>query len=163
MPEFHNKKRQGGNQYINRTESKSHNYSFEENDFAEVKAIKIDEIANIKGKEFATLTDNKGRKLIKTNQIRNFFSHFNTIRNEFKKLKIINQSIEELDSSLILIKPKLAYAKGRNKGLEPFQQLMFEVIDKVYKSSDKDKAYTNFFEFVEAIVAYHKYYGGEDN
>ncbi len=162
MPEFQNKERHGGNQYINRTEYESHNYSFKKNDFAEVTAIEIDEIANIKGKEFAKPND-KDRKPIKTNQIRNFFSHFNTIKNEFKKLKISNQPIEELDSSLILIKPKLAYAKGRNKEIEPFQQLMFEVIDKVYKSSDKDKAYTNFFEFVEAIVAYHKYYGGKDN
>jgi CRISPR type III-A-associated protein Csm2 len=39
---------------------------------------------------------------------------------------------------------------------------MFEVIDKVYKSNNKEKAYENFFEFVEAIVAYHKYYGGKD-
>ena len=127
---------------------------FIENDFSMVTAENINAIAYKKGKEFA--------RNIKTNQIRNFFAHINTIRNEFKNLKLNKSSFDQLDSSLILVKPKLAYAKGRNKEVEPFQILMFETIDKVVKSKNKEKAYTNFFEFVEAIVAYHKYYGGRE-
>ncbi len=144
---------QGGYQGGNKNESEPYRPSFNKTDFADVTALEINEVADKKGKEF---------KPIKTNQIRNFFSHFGTIKNKYKTLKINNQPIDQLDTNLILIKPKLAYAKGRNPVVEPFQSLIFEVIDLVYNSKNKEKAYINFFEFVEAIVAYHKYYGGKD-
>lgn len=127
---------------------------FNELDFAEVTAEKINKIADAKGKEFA--------QNIATNQIRNFFAHINTIRNDFRNMQLNNTSFNQLDSSLILVKPKLAYAKGRNSSVEPFQKLMFETIDKVVISKNKEKAFANFFAFVEAIVAYHKYYGGRE-
>ena len=146
-------RQQGGYQHRDRNEPEPYRPSFNKTDFADVTALEINEVADKKGKEF---------KPIRTNQIRNFFSHFNTIKNEYKIIKINKQPIEQLDTSLILIKPKLAYAKGRNLAVEPFQRLIFEVIDLVYNSKNKEKAYNNFFEFVEAIVAYHKYYGGKD-
>lgn len=142
-----------GNNF-NDSKKGNHNEVFTEKDFALVPAERINEVADMKGHDFS--------QKINTNQIRNFFSHFNTLRNEFKQRKITKMEFQELDASLILIKPKLAYAKGRNRKVEDFKELMFEVIDKVYKSNNKEKAYENFFEFVEAIVAYHKYYGGKD-
>lgn len=155
MPHYPNQgHNQEANQGRNRNESEPYRPAFNKTDFADVTAFEINEVADKKGKEFYK---------IKTNQIRNFFSHFNTIKNDFKILKIKKQPVESLDASLILIKPKLAYAKGRNPVVEPFQRLLFEVIDLVYSSKNKEKAYNNFFEFVEAIVAYHKYHGGKDN
>jgi len=145
---------QSGNQNRNRTESEPYRPSFTKNDFADATAMEINEIADKKGKEFA--------RNIRTNQIRNFFAHINTLRNDFRNMQLSKLSYDQLDGSLILVKPKLAYAKGRNRNVEPFQQLIFETIDKVVISKNKEKAYINFFEFVEAIVAYHKYHGGRE-
>lgn len=136
---------------------------FTEKDFAEVTAEKINRIADAKGREFA--------RNIKTNQIRNFFAHINTIRNDFKNLKLSkSKNYNQLDSSLILVKPKLAYAVGRTNRNEKvhymnFQQLINQAIDLTINTPEEKKknAYENFFAFVEAIVAYHKYYGGQEN
>ncbi len=104
---------------------------------------------------------------IKTNQIRNFFSHINTIQMKYKKKK---QYHEDIDKDLILLKPKLAYAAGRQKQgsseqdiYKLFTKLLSKAIDGVRDSKEKDKAIENYFAFVEAIVAYHKYHGGKDN
>lgn len=112
---------------------------------------KIDEKASEEARKYVS---------IKTNQIRNVFTHINRIRTKFRKSKVYNEDIER---ELILLKPKLAYAKGRHKEVGPFQEFMFTIIEGVTKSEKKKDAIENFFALCEAIVAYHKFYGGKDN
>lgn len=120
-------------------------------DLSEASAELINKIADEKGKEFTK---------IKTNQIRNVFSEISSIRAKFKQNKIWNDDIE---TSIILLKPMLAYAAGRNPAVNPFQKLMFNAIDAVIKSKDREKALGNFLSLVESIVAYHKFYGGKES
>jgi CRISPR-associated protein Csm2 len=121
-------------------------------DLATASAELINKVADEQGADFA--------KKIKTNQLRNVFSEITLIRTKFKQNKSWNEDIEK---SLILLKPKLAYAKGRNKEVEPFQKFMFNSIDSVIRSKDKNKALSNFFDLVESIVAYHKFHGGKES
>lgn len=93
-----------------------------------------------------------------TSQLRKFFG-------EVKRQQLI-----DFDSTkFAMLKPKLAYAVGRAKQnakkknnqyqyqkIEDFYVVMEDAIDKVLKSSDKDKAFRNFTTAFEAIVAYHK-------
>lgn len=85
-----------------------------------------------------------------TSQIRKIFS-------DIKKLK----SYEKNKSELILLRPKLAYIAGRHgrraKGVKDLQ----EVIDACVKQIKDDSSFKNFQSFFEAILAYHKYYGGD--
>jgi len=63
------------------------------------------------------------------------------------------------ENRLHLLRPKLAYAAGRHKkiqGVLGFQKL----IDKAIQMTGKEN-YKNFRNFVEAIVAYHRYHGGD--
>lgn len=102
---------------------------------------------------------------VKTNQVRKFFSNISSMRTHFKQIKdwgIDSIELKNLKRELILLKPNLAYSKGRHKELEDFQNTMFKVIDSVDIANDSKLAFENFFFFVEAIVAYHKYYGGKD-
>ncbi len=122
-------------------------------DLAEISASKIDEWANEKGSEYA--------RSIKTNQIRNVFSHINLIKTKFRNNN--NAYNDEIETSLVLLKPKLAYAAGRQNQIKPFQRFMFEIIDSVVRSKHPEKAIENFFYLVEAIVAYHKFYGGKES
>lgn len=60
---------------------------------------------------------------------------------------------------LLLLKPKLAYQarKERGRGVEILKQVLVPAIDAV----DNDKAnFQRFVDFFEAILAYHKAYGG---
>ncbi len=58
---------------------------------------------------------------------------------------------------LQLLRPKLAYAAGRHKGkVLEFQKLLDWTIQQTNENN-----FNNFRYFVEAIVAYHRYYGGK--
>lgn len=125
---------------------------FFQQDLAQVKPEDINDIARKEGEKFA--------RRIKTNQIRNIFSTVEKIRSDFKKE---NKVTDEIRRQLIMLRPKLAYAVGRNEEVRPFQELFDEAIGKVLESQNPEEALKNFFFLAEAVVAYHKYYGGRDN
>lgn len=108
-------------------------------------AKELNETASIYGERFANMD---------TSQIRNVFSEVKRLQLEWKK----DKNYEVVERSLILLKPKLAYAAGKKGFISPFKELLEKAIDGVINSSDNEKALKNFFDFVEAIVAYHKYY-----
>jgi CRISPR-associated protein Csm2 len=66
---------------------------------------------------------------------------------------------------LHLLKPKIAYRVRRasGQGVKMLADVLVPALDEVLKAKDEttQKAYfKNFVEFFEAILAYHKYYGG---
>jgi len=125
------------------------------NDVTDLSALspeEINQIAQFQGEKFA--------RVIKTNQIRNIFSTITKIRNDFKSSK--GKFGESIRRDLVMLKPKLAYAAGRNSDVKPFQQLFDSAINGVIKSSNPEEALRNFFDLAEAVVAYHKFYGGKD-
>ena len=68
---------------------------------------------------------------------------------------------EVIQTELILLKPKLAYAAGRQKNVKKnFQKFMTKAINGVADAQNKKDAIEKFFALVESIVAYHKFYGG---
>ena len=64
---------------------------------------------------------------------------------------------------MILLKPKLEYAKGRSKG-EGEKKAFSVLVDSLSKAIDmidaKPERMKNFFNFFEAILAYHRAEGG---
>ncbi len=90
---------------------------------------------NSKGKTKTHLT---------TNQLRRFFG-------EVKRQQM--QGYDE--TQFILLKPKLAYAVGRDKEttkIDEFYKLMSPLIDAV----TDQKSFENFIQVFEMVVAYHK-------
>jgi len=102
---------------------------------------------------------------IKTHQIRNFYGAINQLKLDYEQSRNMDEdkfsegAWKKLNRELVLLKPKLAYAKGRNKDVEQFTKFMTEAIDKAITSTNKKQALENFFELVQAVVAYHKYFG----
>ena len=97
------------------------------------------------------------REGIKTNQVRNIFSSISALRT---KLKTEKKWSEDLHTQLVLIKPKLAYAAGRQRNVRPLYELLSKGINATVNSQNKEKGLENFIQLVETIVAYHKFYGG---
>jgi len=94
---------------------------------------------------------------LKTNQLRNFFDEIRAIEKNLKR-----ESWSEAKNRLLLLTPKLAYAAGRTSSGKPlipgeFFKLMSACISKTNSPED----FKTFVNFLESIVAYHKYYGGE--
>ena len=129
------------------------------NDLAELKPEDLNAIADKKGNDFTK---------IKTNQIRNVFANINAIRTDFKiaittkDAQDQNEKINKIKRDLVLLKPKLAYAAGRQNVVKSFQEFLFELINKTVNSKKLELALENFFIMVESVVAYHKFYGGKD-
>ncbi len=96
-----------------------------------------------------------GKKLKKeeftTSQIRNIFGEIRRIQSGgYTKNK----------ASFLLLQPKVAYLVGRNNkilGIKIFR----DIFEKAAKSVSDEKSYQNFCNLMEAIVAYHKFNGGE--
>ena len=88
------------------------------------------------------------QKTISTSQIRAIFQTVKRLPDDFESSK----------KHLNLLRPKLAYQKGRFEVLEPLTRVLIHLIKNV---NDNDTL-EGFKEFFEAIIAYHKAYGGKE-
>ncbi|MCB0522498.1 MAG: type III-A CRISPR-associated protein Csm2 [Lewinellaceae bacterium] len=117
--------------------------------------------------KFLAQYDKKDRvKELSTSQLRRFFG-------QIKRLQAQGYKPEQR-SELLMLGPQLAYAVGRDRkktreGLKDGSKInyFYEEVNAAIKAvadgdPDKEKArFQNFVNLVEAIVAYHKYHGGE--
>ena len=127
---------------------------------------KLDDMVSIGPADIIKIAEDQGRLFknmrIKTNQIRNFYSEINSMKLIYKDRGLEDeQRLNELELKLIMLKPKLAYAAGRQRGVRKVYDFMSAAIDGVKNApqDDKLKAFQNFFNLVESVVAYHKFFG----
>ena len=90
---------------------------------------------------------------LKTSQVRKFLDAVNGIKSQGTQ-----ESGADFRSACMLLKPKLAYAAGRQDEVKPLMAVLVPCIDRVYGKED----FTSFYRFVESIIAYHRYHGGRD-
>ena len=86
-------------------------------------------------------------------------SKIRSIYGEMKRIQMAGYDKEK--ASFFLLRPKVAYAYGRDKnikGLELFK-IMF---DECSSSVTDERTFQNFCNVFEAVLAYHKAYGGKD-
>lgn len=117
--------------------------------------------------EFLTKKQNEIKPLT-TGQLRKFFG----------EIKRIESNVEKYQNDIAMLKPLLAYAVGRDtikynkKGqniinnkthIKEFAEEVEKGIDAVLNGKNLKSDFNNFVKIIEAIVAYHKYYGGQEN
>lgn len=86
-------------------------------------------------------------------------SKIRSIYGEIKRIQM--GEFDKEKSSFYLLRPKVAYALGRddsNEGLKLFKK----IFDQASEYVTNQKSYQNFCNFIEAILAYHKAHGGKD-
>jgi len=114
-------------------------------------------LSKISGEDLVNIAQEMGKTLkdrgLKTTQIRKFLDGMRKLEVQFKKGKDFNAD------SVILLKPKLAYAAGRNPEVRPLMDILEPAITAAGKTYQD---FTKLLSLVEAIVAYHKFYGGSD-
>lgn len=115
-------------------------------------AQRISKILNGDAEEMNTYADalakhflsGREQEKLSTSQIR-------TILSEIQKMKKYDKN------QLQLLRPKLAYAAGRHRGRVKDFYTLFEAAVK----QTNEKNFKMFQNFIEAIVAYHKFQGGK--
>lgn len=63
---------------------------------------------------------------------------------------------------LNLLRPKMAYTAGRHKKTVREIVDLQEVLDECIRITTTEENFENFRDFFEAILAYHRYYGGKE-
>ena len=98
-----------------------------------------------------------------TSQIRNIFSEVKRIASAVKR-----SSINDHKKDFLMLRPKLAYAAKRagGRGIEELRKVLdaahIAATEKMNDPEQGKKAFENFVDFFEAILAYHKAAGGRD-
>lgn len=109
--------------------------------------------------EFGGRRRDKHIKPLTTSQIRRFFGEVKRIQSDFEKYG------EEVP----LIKAKLAYAVGRDydkdlkRASSKIQEFYDELAIGLAEIKGEASRFRNFVKLLEAVVAFHKFYGGKDN
>lgn len=105
-------------------------------------------------KEAIAFADGFGRALSKkfsTSQIRNIYG-------EVKRIQMHGWKGDKTESELLLLKARLAYAAKRSGGLAfKLKDILSAGIDAIHNQQSLE----NFAGLFEAILAYHKSYGGK--
>lgn len=101
----------------------------------------------------------------------NFYLTTTKIRNLLSILNVIQQMVKEEPGKKInsdtlgkiqYFKMRCAYEAGRDSAVDDFieKSNIMNYIDNIQESK---KNFEVFFHYVEALVAYHRYYGGRNN
>ena len=91
-----------------------------------------------------------------TSQVRKFFGALKKLQSQIHN----NEDLESNYHELLMLKPQLAYAAGKNKrNTKNFKNVLTQCIDNIERREKQH--FCNFVRFVEATVAYHKAAGGE--
>ena len=124
-----------------------------------------DVIKYLEKEEFSVITNPKrgSRDILTTSAIRNILGSTSEIYDMVR-----SQGPEAVRDKLAYLKVKLIYQSGRNAAVKRFVEVskLIQALDlleeKYYqKSEEKDKIIL-FCRYMEALVAYFKYYGGKD-
>lgn len=121
------------------------------------------EIAENAIKKLKEKVDNKGKKipLVTTSKIRNLLATAADIYNE-----VINQTEDKLSEQICerinYLRVRFIYEAGRDLTVKEFV-LETKILERLKEINGSKKNFINFNRYMEALVAFHKFYGGEEN
>ena len=92
---------------------------------------------------------------LRINQVRRFLDSIRRTESEIKG----KAPFEQIQDQIILLRPKLAYAAGREERVKPLMNVLDPAIKSGAQSRDN---FNKLLRLVEGIVAYHRYYGGSN-
>lgn len=103
------------------------------------------------------------KALITKSQIRKFLSAVNCLEN---KISSCDKELKpEIANEIKYLKVKLAYQVGREQSKyakSGLKNLYYEIEPLISQIGTSKDNYTKVARYIEAIVAYHKFYGGKD-
>lgn len=88
----------------------------------------------------------RNAKHISTSQLRNIFSRVRNVRDP---------------AGLFALRPKLAYVSGREEKNEAMKTMLY-LLDRLIVAVNDQVKLERFKEFMESLVAFHKYWGGKN-
>ncbi len=90
---------------------------------------------------------------LETNQVRKFLDAINRLKADLAE----KDDFAAIETEIVLLKPKLAYAAARQRAAKPLSEVISDAIDKVNSKEDFER----LVQLIESIIAYHKAEGGK--
>lgn len=96
-------------------------------------------------------------------KVQNSLQDLNKINEKIKQIQLEADKEKEklifskIETEVVLLKPKLAYAAARQKAAKPLNDVMSVAIDAVESKEDFER----LVQLIESIIAYHKAEGGK--
>lgn len=107
----------------------------------------LNEFAEELGNRFAPQNENEKKTKITTSQIRNILDDVQGMKEDDVK-----------KGKLQLLRPKLAYLAGKNRGNTSLEELQEVLSYSIILVKDDYEKFKRFRDFFEAIVGYHRFY-----
>lgn len=105
------------------------------------------------------LMNTNGKMAITTSQIRKFLSAVNCLEN---KVSACDKELsQDVANEIKYLKVKLAYQVGRDNQKQGLRNFYNEIEPLISQIGTSKENFTKVARYIEAIVAYHKYNGGE--
>ncbi|WP_329886065.1 type III-A CRISPR-associated protein Csm2 [Pseudoramibacter faecis] len=113
-------------------------------------------------KESKKQKDKKGKfiGMVTTTQIRNLLSLISAIDNDVRSFRKEDLS-DSIKGRIAYLKVRFLYDAGRDQKVKNFVETA-KLIDIVEEIDGKRSNFMLFSRYMEALVAYHRYYGGKD-
>lgn len=108
-----------------------------------------------------TLGENLKNAGLTTSQIRALFGEVRQIQAQWS---MGQESRQRALRRLVLLKPKMAYRARKERAVRNLVDALCPALDEVIgekNAEQQDDHFQRFVEFFEAILAYHKAYGGD--
>lgn len=115
--------------------------------------------------------NHKGNIALTVSQIRKFLTAVNSLRNQvdnykFSVLKDTKKNPEKLPSDLAMeikfLRVNILYQAARERTVEDFVKKA-DLKKQISDIGDDINKFYQFCRYMEALVAFHKFYGGKDN
>ena len=118
-------------------------------------------------KKLSTATDKSGKpSMVTTSQLRRFLTAVNTVTGKVEQYQNETGTLEKLSADLAaqvkFLKVKLAYQVGRQGKVVADFAKEADLMAAIDSIGNDAKKYEEFARYVEALVAFHKFYGGKD-
>ena len=92
------------------------------------------------------------KQRLETNQIRKFLDAINRLKADLAE----TGDFSKIETEVVLLKPKLAYAAARQRAAKPLSEVMSKAINIVHNKEDFER----LVQLIESIIAYNKAEGG---
>ncbi|WKZ18792.1 MAG: type III-A CRISPR-associated protein Csm2 [Candidatus Jettenia sp. CY-1] len=157
MPEYRQQSRQG--QRYGQAQQGQHGDSLVNKIKQQLQSFASSGLKNLPANDLISIANEMGKHLkdldLKTTQIRRFLDGVRKIDVQSDKGKNFNSDL------VVLLKPKLAYAAGRDQTkIMPLMQVLEPAITAGSKTYEDFK---RLLALIEGIVAYHRFHGGRDS
>lgn len=133
------------------------------------KAVDYDVVKDAENVIQSLKRENNNNIALKTNQIRKFLNYVNVLRNKVdiycaKNLMATTLS-PELTMEVEFLRVNIVYLVGRDTDKSNAVKKFVDkagLADKIAEIGNNIARFNKFCKFVEALVAFHKFYGGRD-